>query len=100
MGRSNCRRWGDVIVAQQLWLRDTLETYLGKVATTDLAVSFESLDGAEVCRVDVTPADAPVFARPPKGNKAVDFYIRLGNSTRRLGPDELLEYKEQHWDSP
>jgi hypothetical protein len=84
----------------ELWLRDTLETYLGKVATTDLAVSFESLDGAEVCRVDVTPADAPVFARPPKGNKAVDFYIRLGNSTRRLGPDELLEYKEQHWDSP
>ncbi len=81
----------------QLWLVDHMERTLGKTATTLVSVEFEPVATVDVCRVSVAPSDRPVFLDEPKGPRTADFYVRIGNSTRRLLPDELLRYQESHW---
>jgi len=86
----------------QLWLTDHMQTSLGKNAVTFVTVTFEAAGpagagAAEVCRVEVGPADMPIFLNEPKGPRTADFYLRLGNSTRRLLTDEVLEYQARRW---
>jgi len=81
----------------QLWLIDHIQRTLGKTAATRITVAFEPIDGVDVCRVDVERSDRPVFLDEPGGQRTADFYVRIGNSTRRLLPDELLRYREDHW---
>ncbi len=82
----------------QLWLIDHLQRTLGKTAATRVTVVFEPIDGIDICRVEVETSDRPVFVDTPKGPRTADFYVRIGNSTRRLLADELLRYRETHWD--
>ena len=51
----------------------------------------------EVCRLEIEASERPVLLDEPKGPRTADFYVRIGNSTRRLLPDELLRYQESHW---
>lgn len=81
----------------QLFLVDHLQRTLGKTAATLVSISFEPIAAVDVCRVDVEASDRPVFLDEPKGPRTADFYVRIGNSTRRLLPDELLRYQESHW---
>jgi uncharacterized membrane protein YeaQ/YmgE (transglycosylase-associated protein family) len=76
----------------ELWLRDYLGQRLGTEALHHLHVSFEDLDGADVCRVDVAAAGRPVFLAEPGGRRTADLYVRLGNSTRRLLTDEAIAF--------
>ncbi|MCA9610631.1 MAG: hypothetical protein KC619_33780 [Myxococcales bacterium] len=64
---------------------------------TGVSVSFEEIDGNDVCRVDVSESSGPVFARTPKSPKTADFFVRMGNSTRQLMTDEVLRYEKEHW---
>ncbi len=82
----------------QLWLIDHLQRTLGKTAAARVDIGFESIDGVDVCRVDVEASDRPVFLDEPGGPRTAHFYVRIGNSTRELLPDELLRYREDHWD--
>jgi hypothetical protein len=81
----------------ELWLRDLLTTCLGGPATALVRVSFHDLRGKRVCRVDMPSAPAPVFLNPPKGQPASEFWVRMGNSTRRLLTHEVLEYHRHRW---
>jgi hypothetical protein len=45
-----------------------------------------------VCRVDVPAAGQPMYANRPKREKGDDFYLRSGNSTRKLTPQEVVDY--------
>ena len=81
----------------QLWLSDLLIACLGKNALAHLSVSFDGVDSGDVCRVDVRPSPRPVFLNPPKGEKLAEFYVRMGNATRRLSTDEVLEYEKARW---
>lgn len=81
----------------QLWLTDFLQTSLGKNAVTFVTVAFEVANGDDVCRIDVAPADMPIFLNEPKGPRTADFYLRLGNSTRLLLTDEVIEYQARRW---
>jgi len=38
-----------------------------------------------------------VFVDEPKGGRTADFYVRMGNSTRRLLTDEFAEYQRSRW---
>ncbi|MFV9672626.1 MAG: RNA-binding domain-containing protein [Acidimicrobiia bacterium] len=82
----------------QLWIIDHLQRTLGKTAATHVTVAFEPINGIDVCRVEVEASNRPVFVDTPKGPRTADFYVRIGNSTRRLLADELLRYRETHWD--
>ncbi len=82
----------------ELWLRDALASRIGRPATADVAVTFESLDGRDVCRVDVPPAAAPAYVNEGKGPRTADFHLRIGNTTRKLLTDEVVAYTARRWD--
>ncbi|MBX7132282.1 MAG: protease Lon-related BREX system protein BrxL [Fimbriimonadaceae bacterium] len=77
------------------WLTSMLSEMLGKVATTYMTVSFASIDGNDVCRVEVMPSATPIFIHAQKA--AGGFYVRLNNSTRLLNTAEALQYINAHW---
>jgi ATP-dependent Lon protease len=77
------------------WLTTMLSDALGRVATSNLTVGFADADGSDVCRIDVRPADNPVFMRGQRSDG--DFYVRLGNSTRLLTTADALDYVRSHW---
>lgn len=81
----------------ELWLRTLLADRLGRPETADVGVGFEEVDGRDVCRVDVAPAFGPVFVRSTGGARTADFHLRVGNATRKLLTDEVLEYRERRW---
>lgn len=56
-------------------------------------LSFESIDGKEVCVVKVEKSEDYIYLK--KDNKKV-LYIRLGNRTKPLDdPEEIIEYIEE-----
>ncbi len=81
----------------ELWLHDHLQTTLGKPALADVAVSIEPYAGEHVVVATVEPSDRPVFLDEPKGGRTADFYVRMGNSTRRMLTDEFNEYQRSRW---
>lgn len=81
----------------ELWLSDHLERTLGKPALAYLSIRFETIEGVDVAVINVEPAQAPVFVDEPKGNRTADFYVRMGNSTRRLLTDEFERYRKTRW---
>ena len=81
----------------ELWLTDHLERSLGKPALRFVTVTFEPYAGTHVVMVSVEPSDGPVFVDEPKGGRTADFYVRMGNSTRRLLTDEFAEYQRSRW---
>lgn len=83
----------------ELWLHDYLGQRLSVEALHDVAVSFEDVDGEDVCRVDVARAKRAVFLAEPGGRRTADLYVRLGNSTRRLLTDEAIEYTARRFPS-
>ena len=76
------------------WLTDLLEVAFGKPALANLSVSFQAIDGSDVCRIDVEPSRAPACLK--SGTKA-DLYVRLNNSTRLMNTEEALEYVANHF---
>jgi hypothetical protein len=81
----------------ELWLRTLLAERLGRAETADVGVSFATIDGKDVCRIDVAPADAPVFVGSTGGARTADFHLRVGNATRKLLTDEVLDYQRRRW---
>lgn len=81
----------------ELWLRTLLAERLGRAVTADVGVTFEAIDGRDVCRVDVAPAARPVFVGASGGPKTADFHLRVGNTTRKLLTDEVLDYQARRW---
>jgi hypothetical protein len=60
-------------------------------------VAVESIDGRDVCRVDGAPSDAPVFIGSTGGARTADFHLCVGNATRRLLTDEVLDDRARRW---
>jgi hypothetical protein len=62
------------------------------VIAASIAISFPSLHDTPACRIDIPAASQPVYANRPKAERTDDFYVRSGNSTRRLTPQEVVDY--------
>jgi hypothetical protein len=58
-------------------------------------IRFEHADGLVICAVDVDNAPLPAFMDGPKGKQ---FFIRVGNTTRALDPEETVSYIQMHWE--
>ena len=50
---------------------------------------FEQVAGSTVCVIDVNQTRDGVFAKTSKGK---EFFVRVGNTTRSLNPEETVEY--------
>lgn len=81
----------------ELWIVDMLQRSIGTTAATAVRVRFAELEGVDVAVLDVSPSDRPVFVNMPKGGHTADFYVRVGNSTRKLMTDEFDEYRQTRW---
>lgn len=81
----------------ELWLTDHLERTLGKPALAFVTTSFEPYAGDTVVVLRIAPSDRPVFVDEPKGGRTADFYVRMGNSTRKMLTDEFAEYQRSRW---
>jgi ATP-dependent Lon protease len=75
------------------WLTSLLDTTIGRPTLANVSVTFEQVDGHDVCRVEVRPSRKPVYAR---GKQTKDFYVRLNNGTRSLDIEDALEYITAH----
>ena len=76
-------------------LTTLLNSAIGAAATTNVHIAFEAVDGKTVCRVTAKRSPSPVFTSQ-KGQEDL-FYVRLGNSTRPLGPKETHEFVNQRF---
>ncbi|MDQ3525846.1 MAG: DUF262 domain-containing protein [Chloroflexota bacterium] len=81
----------------ELFLRQLLDSTLSVQTAGKVKIRFHSSDGQDVCMVSVAPAAKAVFAKPDGGPKPSEFWVRVGNQTKQLHGDELVEYSDDHW---
>lgn len=84
----------------ELFLRQLLDAYLSSPTAGTVRVRFPSVNGREICLVSVAASGKPVFARSPKGSGAArgtEFWVRIGNATKQLHGDDMVEYQNTHW---
>jgi type I restriction enzyme R subunit len=86
----------------QLHLMNIVTAAMGGAVAARMSVQFHTIDGAEVCRVQVQPSPVPIKATVAvsvKGQliKKTAFYVRSGNSTRELSDDEQAKYILGRW---
>ena len=81
----------------ELFLTQLVSDKISGPAAPLCRVSFERLDGQDVCRVDVGASPKPVFACPVESKEPTDFWVRLGNRTDQMRGSDLIDYIADHW---
>lgn len=81
----------------ELWLRQHLDTNLSIQTAQVVQIGFGVLEGKDVAVVSVSPSGKPVFARPLEGRDTTEFWVRVGNQTKQLHGDDMIEYHSSHW---
>ena len=82
----------------ELYLRQLLVNSLSIQTAGVVRIRFESVDSREVCVLVVAAAARPAFARPVDGGRGPsEFWVRIGNASRQLHGDDMMEYQAQHW---
>lgn len=86
--------------------RDGFELHLRQLLDNDLSITtagivnirFEKSHDKDVCVVGIAPSGKPVFAKPHGGgSSATDFWVRIGNATKQLHGDDMVQYQDSHW---
>ena len=78
-----------MVISSSCWIH--LKNNLSEIGALFYQISFGTVQGKDVCRLDVAPATEPVYV------KGGDFYIREGNRKRRFTPPETVAYIRQRW---
>jgi hypothetical protein len=78
----------------ELFLTELLLGAMGKDMATSIRTTFHEVDGKDVCRLTIAAGPRPVYLK--EGNDEA-FYLRAGNSTRRLSTREAVDYCRAHW---
>jgi hypothetical protein len=82
----------------ELFLRQHLDGKLSVQTAGIVRIRFETVGDRDVCVVAVAAAGKPVFARSLDGGQGpTDFWVRIGNATKQLYGDDLIEYQSNHW---
>jgi hypothetical protein len=83
----------------ELFLRQLLDHNLSVVTVNTVQIRFHVIDTRQVCEIAVAVSGRPVFAKPAKGsgNGGAEFWVRVGNATRQLHGDEMMQYRQEHW---
>jgi hypothetical protein len=76
------------------WLTTLIHSAIGGAATANASIDFPTVNGATICRLVASPSGSPVYVKMKDDDW---FYVRLGNSTRRLSTREAVEYIRQRW---
>ena len=82
----------------ELFLRQHLDSNLSVQTAGIVNVRFETVNGADVCVVSAAASGRPVFAKPLEGGQGPsEFWVRIGNLTKQLHGDDMVEYQTSHW---
>jgi membrane protein YdbS with pleckstrin-like domain len=72
-----------------------VKTMIGLPFTKYVRVTFEKIDGKEVCIVSVKESHKPTYLNSP--NNSEEFYVRVGNSTQPFSISQAEEYIRTNW---
>lgn len=78
----------------ELFLTDLLLNAVKRDLARAIRISFHEVDGKDVCRVLVSASPRAVFLK--EGSEEF-FWVRSGNSTRKLSVREAVEYCKAQW---
>jgi hypothetical protein len=67
---------------------------IGVEFTSYVKISFETAEDYIVCVVEVSPSGGPAYLKSQAGSQ---FFIRAGNTSRSLDPEETTAYVQVHW---
>ncbi len=82
----------------ELFLRQHLDNNLSVQTAGIVRISFEEVGDADVCVVSVAASGKPVFSKPHEGGQGpTEFWVRIGNATKQLHGDDMIEYESGHW---
>ncbi len=82
----------------ELFLRQHLDNNLSIQTAGIVRISFEPVGDADVCLVSVAASGKPVFSKPHEGGQGpTEFWVRIGNATKQLHGDDMVEYQSSHW---
>lgn len=83
----------------ELFLRQLLDASLSINTAATVQIRFPSVGGSVICLVSVAASGKPVFSRPAKGSgiDGSEFWVRIGNATKQLHADDMVEYQDAHW---
>ena len=69
------------------WLDTLFETNLGHAGANRLDIRIDSINGHDICRIDIPASSRPIWAKNPKS--ADTLHQRRNNSTRAVPADEV-----------
>ena len=78
----------------RLALTDVVKTYLGVDFMSLVRMHFEVVDEKWICLTSVEQSPHPVFLAVGDSH---EFWVRLGNSTRKLDVMSATRYIQSHW---
>lgn len=82
----------------ELFLRQLLDNSLSIPTAGVVKVRFEQVGGIDLCAVSVAASGKPVFAKPYEGaHTHSEFWVRIGNATKQLHGDDMIQYRDVHW---
>ncbi len=84
----------------ELHLRNLLNQRLStSFATNRVRVRFHTLEGRDICQVDILPATQPLVieVRDKHGATSEKFYVRSGNSSIELPVSEMNQYLKERF---
>ena len=79
----------------EIHLRNLLKRTFGETfVTSKLKISFPTVDGVEICQLDVVQAIRPIVLKvsDKHGVQSEKFYVRSGNSSIEMPLSEMPEY--------
>jgi len=77
-------------------LRGLFAQFLGSSTNDLVTFHFPKIEGEEICAIRVEPATSPIYFSDQK-HSVVDFYVRFGNTTRKLSVDEAVQYVSERF---
>ena len=83
----------------ELFVRQLLDSNLNNPTAHTVRIRFDDVGAHRVCVVSVASSGKPVFAKPQKGSatEGAEFWVRVGNATKQLHGDDMLDYQSDHW---
>lgn len=80
--------------AFQQHLINLIVEFIGVEFTSYVKIRFEDLEDHQICVVEVDPAGGPAYLKAQAG---AQFFVRAGNTSRSLDPEETTAYIQVHW---
>ena len=80
----------------ELHLINLLKENFGSLVSSNVKITFPSVDSRSICRIKVKPSGRPVFI-VIEGKEL--FFVRMGNSSHPLSPRDQSDYEKTRWQS-